>query len=423
MPQISKTTLTALLLIACFSPLSSASAATCTADTRTYCAAPQTYTDVYVWDAALENLVPGSSFTIPGFADSADFLNFFNNKKGSNSYKHHYQWYTLQYLHALNEKFETCAPCYGYDTNHVFKWISGDESEVYATFEIANGTRTLTQCLDPALSFSTFAPYCELENTLDNMAYINYREYIELKQGGSSSTSYTGELFEKEDYNYIAMSGNSDTDITGGTVIGKMTTTAWNSPYLYFSAPPAGDITVSLHSSHPLSADPTFTSGTSWQLQSDGQNISLTDQTLDHLFYQFNSSSITLPRYGRNFSTSEELLTYLTDSSFLSQLGLTPTAQANSLSYLQSQTLPTASNYYLTIVDPSVVSSISTLDITPIPDQITRRYYAIYPTTTPVYTYGDFLFPANYTTSPDAFTVSDFGEVIVTPEMIVFWSN
>ena len=81
--------------------------------------------------------------------------------------------------------------------------------------------------------------------------------------------------------------------------------------------------------------------------------------------------------------------------------------------------MPAASSYYLTILTPEAISEISDTVIDPNPETLIRRYFAIYPTETPVLTAAGLDYPE--VELDQGFTVRDYGEIIITPDMFVLW--
>jgi len=84
--------------------------------------------------------------------------------------------------------------------------------------------------------------------------------------------------------------------------------------------------------------------------------------------------------------------------------------------------VPEANNYYLTILSPEAISRFSNLEINPAPENLTRTFYAIYPSAVPVATTGDFAFPERQITSA-GFGVEELGEFLVDENMTVLWEK
>jgi hypothetical protein len=127
---------------------------------------------------------------------------------------------------------------------------------------------------------------------------------------------------------------------------------------------------------------------------------------------------IDLSRNGTNFDSKEALTAFLEESTFFESLHMTNEEKQNSLDYLLPR-LPDSPNYYLTVLTDDAVNSLSQLSVSPKPEQLVRTYYAIYPTKVPVQVDGSLEFPDTFDERVP--TVKEYGEIIVKPDMYVFW--
>ena len=214
----------------------------------------------------------------------------------------------------------------------------------------------------------------------------------------------------------IRMQGN----YTGGKSSAQTVTTPnFNSPFIYFDTPD-GAYTVSLDSQWDryISVMPRFTTDATWNVVVNQGKINVEDTQHDHLFYELAMHRVDLTRRGVNFASKAELIQFLTESDFFANLHMKDVEKQNSLGYLIPQ-LPDAKNYYLTILADESVAELSTLTISPTPEQVVRTYYAVYPTPTAVSTEGGLVYPKKFDDTKS--TVKEYGEIIVKPEMYVFW--
>lgn len=147
-------------------------------------------------------------------------------------------------------------------------------------------------------------------------------------------------------------------------------------------------------------------------------NLTVDGSKQKQLFYELAMSKIDLSRSGINFASKESLEAYLKHSDFFSRLHMNDKEKQNSLEYLLPR-LSDSPNYYLTILSDDAIKSLSNLTVTPVPEQLVRTYYAVYPTVSPVKTEGELQYPSAFDQSKP--TVKEYGEIIVKPEMYVFW--
>lgn len=215
----------------------------------------------------------------------------------------------------------------------------------------------------------------------------------------------------------VRMEGKyAGTVIPGGQTV---TSPSFNSPFVYLEVPD-GTYTVTLDSEWDAyqSVTPAFTRAASWDTEVKNSQTYVSGNTQDHLFYELGMHRIDLTRNGINFSTKQELEAYLHNSDFFAKLSMTENEKANSLGYLMPR-LPESGNYYLTTMTDESVNKLSTITISPAPEKIVRTYYAVYPTTAPVATDGGLQFADKDLAGNSV--VKEYGEIIVKPEMYVFW--
>lgn len=205
--------------------------------------------------------------------------------------------------------------------------------------------------------------------------------------------------------------------ITGGQTV---TTPSFNSPFIYFDNVSDGAYTVALDSRWDMyqSVTPAFTRAAVWEVVASGGDITVADEGEDHLFYELAMNRIDLSRNGMNFSSKDDLVAFLEGSDFFTNLHMTAQEKDNSLGYLIPR-LPSSENYYLTVLTSDAVESLSQLSVTPKPEQLVRTYYAVYPTVAPVHSSGGLEYPSSFEAGKS--TVKEYGEIIVKPEMYVFW--
>ncbi len=198
----------------------------------------------------------------------------------------------------------------------------------------------------------------------------------------------------------------------------KLTTPSFNSPTLYFKNNPQGKIKVKINSEFGVykNQKPEFNTKNGWEVESDGKNISVNNKKTDNLFYELGLKKVNLSRNGKNFNSQEDLKNFLKTSEFFEKLGFNKTEKENSLKYVLPR-LPESNNYYLTILENP--KTVTQLEITP-KAKIIQKYFVIYPTTIPVKTFGELVYPEKISKSEE-FAVKNYGEIIVKPEMFVIW--
>ena len=214
------------------------------------------------------------------------------------------------------------------------------------------------------------------------------------------------------------MQGNyAGSIITGGQTV---TTPSFNSPFIYFDNMPDGSYTVSLDSEWDSyqAVAPAFTKAAGWDVDLQEGTTYVAGVAQDNLFYELGMHRIDLSRNGLNFDSKEALVSFLLESDFFTNLNMTAEEKTNSLTYLIPR-LPDAPYYYLSLLEDDAVSELSSLKIEPKPEQLVRTYYVVYPSASPVRSSGELIFPAGFDASKP--TVKEYGEIIVKPEMYVFW--
>lgn len=195
-----------------------------------------------------------------------------------------------------------------------------------------------------------------------------------------------------------------------------------SNPFIYLRNTPTGALSVTISSLlDRYYPDPLFNQKNGWNLMSENGKLSMGSSSVQHLFYLLDLDKITINRNGKNFSSKKEMISYLKNSDFFTNLGLSEKEKKNSLGYIIPEILKAENTeyYYLSIMNDSSIEEVSVLAITPKPNRIDRRFIAIYPTNTTVKTSGDFIFPKN--DKEDGFTVKETGEILIMPHMFVFF--
>lgn len=199
----------------------------------------------------------------------------------------------------------------------------------------------------------------------------------------------------------------------------------YNSPFIYFKNLPKRSIFVAIDSKlDEFLPKPLFNNKNGWVIKPSGDNITVSGKEENHLFYELSVDQINLNRNGRNFISKTDAISFLEDSDFLERLGLSEIEKKNSLDYFipKIQSAESKNYYYLTVLRESAINEIASLDIKPIPENIERIYFALYPTDVPVKTEGDFIFPEIIDHNND-YSVKETGEILVYPSMWVLWDK
>ena len=204
----------------------------------------------------------------------------------------------------------------------------------------------------------------------------------------------------------------------------EVTPFSYNSPFIYFSNPPQGNIFLSINSKlNSYLPIPFFNAYNGWNLTGDKQKgtVSIEGKEQKKLFYELAMDGVTLSRNGQNFNSKENLTSFLNNSDFFDKLGFSQEQKENSLKYVLEKLNYTRDSkyYYLTILNKSSIADISELKIQPKPNKITRNYIAIYPSDVPVKTTGDFVFPR--IEKENGFNVKETGELLIPNGMTVFF--
>lgn len=199
-----------------------------------------------------------------------------------------------------------------------------------------------------------------------------------------------------------------------------------NSPFIYFKNIPQNGVFVGIDSKlDRYFPKPIFNQKNGWVVKPEGGKISVSGVGRDSLFYELVVNEINLNRNGRNFSSKEEVVSFLGNSDFFEKLGFSEAEKKNSLGYFipKIQFTQNKNYYYLTVLGDSAIENISSLSINPKPANLVRRYFALYPVDVPVKTEGDFVFPKSVDESEQNFSVKETGEILVSSPMLVFWNN
>ena len=195
-----------------------------------------------------------------------------------------------------------------------------------------------------------------------------------------------------------------------------------NSPFIYFEGMPDGVYDVQIHSeSESFETDPQFNRDNGWNVSVSNGQYAVDSEKIDHLFYELETPTLTLSRSGKNFEGADALLDYLEDSDFFDRLGFSEIEKENSLNYVESN-LPNKSHYFLTVLDRESIEDISNItvsDSSGMQLEVLRKYFAIYPSRVQVPARGDLVFPI--IAPAQGPLVKEYGEIIVKPDMHVFW--
>lgn len=266
---------------------------------------------------------------------------------------------------------------------------------------------------------------CDAGYTCSYDVYWNGTDVGEYDCGGTGGHCRVASCSILGGYSHIAYADQPRT--LTGTLISAATSdyASWyNTPFVYFSNPPQGAISVSLNSKlNSYLPKPSFNKNNGWDLIGDSKkgSVYLDGKEQKHLFYELAMNSITINRNGQNFNSKESITSFLNNSSFFDKLGFSKEQKENSLGYVLQKLNETKDTkyYYLTILDKNSVSDVSELNIKPKPNKIIRSYFAIYPSDVPVKTTGGFVFPKIEKES--GFTVKETGELLIPNDMTVFF--
>lgn len=201
----------------------------------------------------------------------------------------------------------------------------------------------------------------------------------------------------------------------------------YSSPFVYFSNPPQGNISLTLNSKfNSYFPIPSFNAYNGWNVIGDKQKgiVSIDGKEQKSLFYELAMNSVTLNRHGQNFTSKEEITSYLQNSDFFDQLSFSQEQKENSLQYVLQKLNDSKVNnkyYYLTILTDESIADISTLAIQPKPKKLIRNYFAIYPTNVSVKTEGSFVFPKKQNLNNKDFVVKETGEFVIPNSMTIFF--
>lgn len=208
--------------------------------------------------------------------------------------------------------------------------------------------------------------------------------------------------------------------IKGRTQGPRITTSQFNSPFIYFDDAPDGVYSVSLSSAaDKYRSDPEFNQDKGWNVRVEEGSIHYDNALYDHLFYELDVPSVTLNRNGRNFETKESLYEFLESSDFFDQLGMYHHQAQNSLDYVKNN-LADGEFYYLTVLSQEAVDAISQVDISTKGKSLVvgRKYFALYPSPVKVKSTGELIYP-----DLGPVEVEEYGEILIKNNMEVFWDN
>jgi hypothetical protein len=225
---------------------------------------------------------------------------------------------------------------------------------------------------------------------------------------------YKWELVWKKDYESVSIRWSQS--LTTKTI----TSPSFNSPFIYFKNLPTWNIKLNIDSEwqNYTNETPTFNAENWWNLVFDWKNVSVDNQKTDKLFYELALKKVELTRNWKNFASKEELVSFLKNWEFFDKLWFSEEQKENSLNYILPKVWE-AKNYYLTILEDTSINNISKLNVFPTPNNIVRKYFAIYPTSLPVKTYGDIVYPQIEDES--GFSVYENGEIYLDNDTFVIW--
>ena len=226
--------------------------------------------------------------------------------------------------------------------------------------------------------------------------------------------TYSWQLLWKKNNDYISIKWSQN--VTTKT----LTTPTFNSPFIYFKNQPVWNIKVSINSewNEYTSTKPEFNIKNWWNLNSDWKNVSIDWKKTDNLFYELAVKKIELSRNWKNFSSKKELVDFLKTWDFFDKLWFSKEQKENSLNYILPK-VKDSKNYYLTILDNESINNISKLDINPTPENLVRKYFAIYPTNLPIKTNWNLIYPN--LNSNIWYTVEENWEFYIDDNMFVLW--
>ncbi|MCK5461169.1 hypothetical protein KAI58_04255 [Candidatus Gracilibacteria bacterium] len=259
--------------------------------------------------------------------------------------------------------------------------------------------------------------YCEGEGYWEssNAESIAYGDSSSFSIKKAKGKKYSGKLIAKRG-NSIAIEG-----IISESDSAVIQTPTFNSPFIYFENVPDGKIKVFVNSEWKQykNVSPDFISGDFWLLDGKDGEIFAKGTKVDNLFYELGLKKVELTRNGQNFETKQALISFLEETDFFQRLGLSDQQKTNSMNYLIPK-IQEASNYYLTILDAEATENISKIKIDPIPQNIIRRFFAIYPSDGAIKTEGGLQYPEVRNVS-DGFMVKEYGEILVDKSTYILW--
>ena len=178
---------------------------------------------------------------------------------------------------------------------------------------------TLLMSLFPVKTNAMLTIWQMIETTLSNYRAQGYTCYL-----SSHKSRYTVDCERDALVGYSAYS-LSDYKLQGyKTQIASAATysNTWNSPFVYLHNPPNGTISLSLTS--PLGKylpEPAFNQENGWLVHAANGKISVDGNEQKYLFYELAVHKILLSRNGKNFTSKDEVKSYLLQSDFLSKMG------------------------------------------------------------------------------------------------------
>jgi len=231
-----------------------------------------------------------------------------------------------------------------------------------------------------------------------------------------SDVNLDWKLIEKKDYDRISIKWTKE------NIYKTINSWKFNSPFIYFKNAPEWKFSVELNSKFDnYKAVPKLNKNNSWEWIIKNDKFIIDNKESKNLFYELELNKVTLNRNWKNFSSKEELINYLTKSDFFEKMWFTKEQKKNSLNYLLPK-IKESPNYYLTILSSDSIENISKLKFSKKPDEFVRKFFAIYPTKTKVKTTGELIFP-EAEIKTNSFKVIETWEILVNPDMFVFWKK
>ena len=203
--------------------------------------------------------------------------------------------------------------------------------------------------------------------------------------------------------------------------IETVTTDSFNTPFVYIENAPEWELEITMESDRDeyTAQDPEFNKENGWEVEIEGDNKYVEWEEVEELYYELKVNGVEITREGKNFGSKEELLEYMEESDFFDNLWLDEREKENSINAIQPK-LPESENYYLTVLEEEAIEEIVNYEFSKEPEELIRRYYAVYPTENKVASTWEFNFPDEEEVDRD-YVVKDYGEIVIKEDMIPLW--